>query len=269
VARRTGRRDWFIACSLTLASNLPNSDLGYDEALSTLALVDDQDLPPQERAEAVLIRAELEAYRGDRTAWPRAIAEARALTAGSSNTQLEWEWATASAYVALAEGRLEDARREAEGIGGNWMTWRYVTQAHAAIRSREAAAAREAAGSPVLQLERGAIYEVDRLGFAAGIAALEGRRDEAVAGYHEAFRVARQLDLTAILADHLLTAVIALGPGDPETPALADEARSLWEPAGDRAHLDRLDEALAPGSTPRARTKPAVTTVGTEMREPV
>jgi hypothetical protein len=82
------------------------------------------------------------------------------------------------------------------------------------------------------------------------VAALEGRRDDAVTGYHEAFRLVRQLEVPAILADHLVDAVTVLGPDDPETPGFATEARALYERAGARAQLDRLDEALRPAKRP-------------------
>ncbi len=118
-----------------------------------------------------------------------------------------------------------------------------------ALRSHDVITARAAIGSTGLREVLGAVFDVERTGLAAGIAALDGRRTEAVAGYHEAFRLARQVGHTATLADLLLDAVIVLGPEDSDTPGFADEARRIYERIAARAYLDRLDEALR--STPR------------------
>ena len=53
----------------------------------------------------------------------------------------------------------------------------------------------------------------------------------------------------------LLDAIGVLGPDDPVVPSFAAEARALYERAGARAYLDRLEEALrrTPGA-PRVAT---------------
>ena len=55
-----------------------------------------------------------------------------------------------------------------------------------------------------------------------------------------------------MLADTLLDAVHVLEPDDPAVPAMADEARAIYERLGARVLLERLDEALArPGTAGR------------------
>jgi hypothetical protein len=106
----------------------------------------------------------------------------------------------------------------------------------------------------------GAVWDLWRLGFGAGVAGLEGRREEAVAGYLESVRLARQIGALMLAADLLLDAVCVLGPDDPATPGFADEARSLFTAAGALAQLDRLDEALGTPlrrASTSAATKPA------------
>ena len=80
---------------------------------------------------------------------------------------------------------------------------------------------------PDLARELGAVWDMFRVGFGAALAALESRRDEALAGYPEAVRLARQLGLPTPTAEFLLDAVYVLRPEDPETPGLADEARAV------------------------------------------
>ena len=244
VARRTGRRDWLIQLSGLLASSLIHSSFDYDEATEVLAVMLDEDSPAESRAVAIVDIARMAAFRGDRTAWTRGLTAARALTADHSNTQTEWSWAVAATWVAIAEGRLTDAIRESNAIGGNWAVWGAIGRARAAIRGHDLVAARAAVDSAELAEELGATADIERAGLAAGVAALSGRRDEAIAGYHEALRLARQVGNVGSLTDQLVDAVYVLGPDDPDTPGFAAEARAIYERAGARAYLDRLDEAL-------------------------
>jgi len=46
--------------------------------------------------------------------------------------------------------------------------------------------------------------------------------------------------------------IYVLGPEDPAVPAMADEARAIFERLGARAYLDRLDEAMARRSSAAA-----------------
>ena len=248
VARRTGRRDWLILLSTSLSEILTGFGIDYDEALAVLDQIGDQDKPPEQRAIEIVDRAKVHAYRGDATAWPRGIAEAQDLVRGTSSAQRDWGWAVSDTEVALAEGRLADAARASVAIGGNWAGWGAVARAHVALRRGDLGGARDAMGSGGINDELGAVWDMFRVGMAAGIAGLEERRDEAVGGYREAVRIARQLGLPGPAADLLLDAVHVLAPGDPERQAFADEARALYTSAGARALLDRLDEAM--GRTP-------------------
>ncbi len=258
VARRTGRRDWLIQLSNFLATTLTAFGLDYDEALAVLDNVADEDKPVEQRAESMVGRAKIQAYRGDATVWPRIFPEAQALIRGTSNTQVGWDFASSNAWVAIAEGRLADAAGASMAIGGNWAAWGALARARVALRRGDPFGARDALESSDVSDEIGSVWDMFRIGIGAGIAALEGRRDEAIGGYREAVRLARQFRALGTAADLLLDAVHVLGPDDPERAAFADEARALYESAGARAQLDRLDEAMArPSSAPR-RSSPAV-----------
>ncbi|HEX5451430.1 MAG TPA: hypothetical protein VFW86_03490, partial [Candidatus Limnocylindrales bacterium] len=260
VARRNGRRDWLIRLSHFLATALITFGLDHDAALAILDELPEADMPPEELGESIVNRARVMAFRGDRTAWARGMTEARALTAGLSSPQRQWDWAASATDVAIAEGRLADAARESQAIGGNWSGWRMATRARIALRSRDLESARIAISSPELPAEMGAVWDLWRLGFGAGVAGLEGRREEAVAGYLESVRLARQMGALMLAADLLLDAVCVLGPDDPATAGFADEARGLFTAAGALAQLDRLDEALGTPlrrASASAATKPA------------
>ena len=256
VARRTGRRDWLIQLSHFLSSTLAAFGLDYDEALAVLDNVADEDKPLEQRAESMVHRAKIQVYRGDATVWARIFPEAQAMVRGTSNTQVGWDFATANVWVAIAEGRLADASRASTAIGGNWAAWGALARARVAIRLGDLVAARNALDSSDFSEEIGSVWDMLRIGIEAGVAALEGRRDEAIAGYREAVRLARQFRSLGTAADLLLDAVYVLEPDDPERAAFADDARALFVSAGAQALLDRLDEATAgQPSAPRQSTK--------------
>ena len=136
---------------------------------------------------------------------------------------------------------LDDARREARGVGGNWAIWGAVGSARAVLRAGDADEARAAISSALLHDDIGLIFDRERLSLRASLAALDERRDEAVAGYREATRLSRELDDPLGLAQTLLDAISTLGPTDPESAGFAAEARLVWERRAARGWLARLD----------------------------
>jgi len=96
-----------------------------------------------------------------------------------------------------------------------------------------------------------------RLAIRAGIAALEGRRDDAAAGYREAFTL-----FTLAYADFErarvgLDAVKLLGPDDPVARDAADFSRAVFERVRATPYLQLLDEALSRPSTSAAKASGA------------
>jgi class 3 adenylate cyclase/tetratricopeptide (TPR) repeat protein len=258
VAERTGRRDWLNGL-VGFAAGMLVGVLEYDEALAMLDTVADDERPPVALADALVVRAEVAAYRGERDALARGLREASALAAGLSNEQTEWSWARSAADVALAEGRLADAAREAVRMSGNYAAWGYAIAAHAALRVGDLPSAREAVLSSVLQHEIGVTFDIERTGLGGAVQVLEGRRADGLQGLRAAIAAARELRADHYLGQLLLDAVAVLGPDDPDARALADEARALFERARARAFLDRLDELVArrpPGAAraPSGRT---------------
>jgi class 3 adenylate cyclase/tetratricopeptide (TPR) repeat protein len=79
----------------------------------------------------------------------------------------------------------------------------------------------------------------------AGIAALDGRRDEAIAGYRDALARYRGIGHALELGRTSLDFLRLLGPSDPSVDVAVDEARSIFERIGARAYLDQLDAAMA------------------------
>ena len=254
LALRTGRRDWLIAATGFLAGTL-TSQLELAEALAVVDSIADEDRPPEDRAGALFTRSEIAAYRGDHPAWERGIAEANAMIAGTSNDQRRWGWAAAASEVAIAEGRLADAIREAELIGGNWAVWKEVQVGRAALRAGDLAGVRAALTSTGLRSEVGVVFDIERAGLEAGILGLEGRPDACIASYREVIRRARELGVPALAAAHATDAVHVIGPDDPEVNAFGAEARAFYERVGAQAYLGRLEAALRRSTNADARVR--------------
>ena len=85
-----------------------------------------------------------------------------------------------------------------------------------------------------------------RIAARAGIAALEGRLDEALAGYREALSRYRAMGLALDLACADLDLVVLVGGDGPATREAAAEARAIFERVGARPFLERLEAAVGP-----------------------
>ncbi|HEX2222107.1 MAG TPA: adenylate/guanylate cyclase domain-containing protein [Candidatus Limnocylindria bacterium] len=95
-----------------------------------------------------------------------------------------------------------------------------------------------------LRVKRGRTIAASQRELEAGIAALEGRRDEALAGFADAIRRWRDLGARFELALCDLNLVTTLGAGTPESRRAADEAREIFSELGAEPFLRMLDRAL-------------------------
>ena len=87
---------------------------------------------------------------------------------------------------------------------------------------------------------RGSWMAAVRLTAEAGLAALEGRPEQAVDCYQGAIEAWRALDVTLDLALCELDLALLLGPDSPASSA-AKEARDIFTQLGAASYLDRLD----------------------------
>jgi hypothetical protein len=93
----------------------------------------------------------------------------------------------------------------------------------------------------------------------AGVAALEGRGDEARAGFQASWQGFRELGMDFLLARTILDAIVVLPPGSSQLRAEVAEARSIFQRVGAQAYLDLLDSALSRGSLDAERVTGAST----------
>lgn len=172
------------------------------------------------------------------------------------------------AVVALAGGRYRDAAAgfmEQGRIDPMNAPGAYGLACLATLLAGDVAATREALAALEGTGKHGAIVKLERRRAQAGLAALEGRDAEALAGFRSVQEELRRMDVPYVLALTDLALCATLDADLPEVAAAAGEARAVFERLGARAWLDRLDDVLArqrdlrPGAVQRPRgTLPGV-----------
>ncbi|MGZ8502154.1 MAG: ATP-binding protein, partial [Candidatus Limnocylindrales bacterium] len=211
-------------------------------------------------------RAVLTALRGGDPAPDLAEAE-RLLPTFSGDPQYPSYVHWARAWAAFTSGRLDEARQEAT-IAAD--TTGYFVPISLPLAARAALWARDAveAGAVIARVERsvvrGQAIGLDLATLRAGLAALEGRRAEAIAGYREALRGWRGLGLAFDEAMATLDIAILLAPTEremAEAPTAIEWARETLSRIGARPLLARLDAArgVPPGGAVAAPPPPVGT----------
>jgi class 3 adenylate cyclase len=167
------------------------------------------------------------------------------------------------AWAALVDGRLQTAREEAvtaADVTGYFVPISLPIAARAALWAGDLSAAAEIAARLDGSVDRGQAIELDRLTLHAGLAALGGRRADAIAGYREALRGWRQLGVPFDEALAALDMAILLVPTEremPEAASVIDAARETLSRIGARPFLARLDAGPVAAVSARPRAAPA------------
>ena len=193
-------------------------------------------------------RAVLTALRGDDPSSDLADAE-RLVVDFMGDPQYPSYISWARAWAALSAGRLEEAMEHARASAdrtGYFVPISLPIAARAALWAGDAATARELIVRIEASLIRGQAIGLDLATLRAGVAALEGRRAEAIAGYRDVLRGWRQLGLAFDEALAALDMAILLAPtaGEmAESPTAIEWARETLERLGARPLVARLDAA--------------------------
>jgi hypothetical protein len=131
-----------------------------------------------------------------------------------------------------------------------------------ALWGGDLARAREVARQLEADPRTGIIVTADRTAARAGIAALEGRTNDAVTGFRDALARYRDLAHDFDLACVSLDFVLLVGADHPATREAAAEARAIFERVGARPYLERLDSAMAQSAAGRLPGMTAPKTAG-------
>jgi len=178
------------------------------------------------------------------------IDRAERLLPGTTDPQYTSYCHWARAWAAFTAGRLSEAQREAEAAAQATNYFEPITlplAARAALWAGDAPGATEIVDQMDRSVIKGQATELDRVALRAGIAALEGRRADAIAGYREALRGWRGLGLAfdeALTVVDLSTLLAPTGREMAEAPSVIDAAGETLTRLGARPLLARLDRSV-------------------------
>jgi class 3 adenylate cyclase len=179
------------------------------------------------------------------------LLEAERLVESMSDTTSDTQYVSyghwGRAWAALTGDRLADARREA--ISAADVTAYFTSIAlplavRAALWAGDAVEAREVVSRVEPFANRGRAIALDLVSLRAGIAALEGRRADAIAGYREALRGWRSLGLAFDEAMTTVDLATLLAPTEgemAEAGAAIEAARETLDRLGAPWLIDRLE----------------------------
>ncbi|MGD0595288.1 MAG: AAA family ATPase [Acidimicrobiales bacterium] len=218
----------------------------WGRARTAIAELEEREPTSVRRVTLPIRKAMLAALTGESATAAAALKEAGEQVAASSEfLAARTTYLVDRSLVSLAAGDLDAAQREAgdavalEPAGTN--------SRHAlAIRARACLWLRDTVGVQEALLAmrpfRGRWMTAERLTMEAGLAALEGRVQEAAETYRKAVEAWRALDCTLDLALCELDRVLLLGPDHPDA-TMAKEARDIFTELGAKPFLERLNHA--------------------------
>ena len=253
LARRMGLRFWTFG--FMNGVGFSSYHVGeWDRAVEILGegLADDPE--PEDRVSLLNNATLIPALRGEDVG--AMLAELDRIVGDSTDLSFVVSRSEAHAVEAMAAGRLEEAlawfRATASSGSGVQTTDSRCSAAHVAFWLGD----HQGAADELAEIEaagfRAPAVDARRTTIQAGLAAVDGRRGEALGLYREALR--RWRDLGLVLDEALCGIDMAtlLDPGEPEIAAAVDSTREILTRLRANALLDRLDASLASSGPGRA-----------------
>jgi hypothetical protein len=260
LARRLGNRVmtyWIVAAQVATAFLLGRD---WDETLADVEEVLASDIEPAVEGHQLHFAASIVAARLDGLDEyvERAEGVIAQLPDPHTEADLAWLHGIRDLYAGRpteASDRIGEAADRASGVSALFLAW----AGRAAIWARDPDRLRIIIDRLDQDADRSKAWRDDIAEMRAALAGLEGRIDEALAGYRTSIASRRAAGTHFIAAWMALNQLIVLGPGVDEAVSAAEEVRPLFERLGARAYLARLDEALTPVTGRAAKTgRPAV-----------
>jgi len=245
LSRRLGERHRLCILLQNLAASALHAG-EWDEALAELEAALEEDLEALDRVSLLAYVHAIRAARGEPTDALRA--EVDALLGGSTEpVAIAWRgWC--GAWAALAADRLAGARAaclEVVPVFAQGADLAGVIAARAALWGRDADGARADLAGLEARGSHRRVPATERRCIRAGILALDGRTDEALATYREVLRTWRDLGCAW---DEALTAIdmaTLVDPSEAEVRAAAERGREILVGLRARPFLERLEAAMA------------------------
>ncbi len=263
-AQRRGDRGWmlqFLAGVCGFATFVGE----WDEGSRVLADIEGTELPAPLAVGYGENAAMLHALRGEIDQADARLAAVAPLRATMDDPRAAGWGRFDDCFVATVAGRLADAYES--GMAGVALGYEPALASaewatRAALWLGDPARVRMALELYEARPDRGRVVAVTRQTLRAGLQALLGERDAAMAAYRDAIRRWRDMDVPFMLGLCLLDVATLVGPREPEARAAADEARAIFTRLGSPPLLARLDaglakwEARAPVAGPAALSAP-------------
>ncbi|HLN06434.1 MAG TPA: hypothetical protein VK217_09160, partial [Acidimicrobiales bacterium] len=244
LARRAGHRHLEIL-NLLNAAEISILLGEWGDTRVAITELGQRELPSEQQLFLRCVEAMLTALTGDPSRAAASLEQHAERATSTEFVAARTTYLRARAVVSLTAGDLEAARREAaEAVAvdpfGINSPYALSIQARAALWLGDAERAREALSG--MTGFRGRWMVAERLTTEAGLAALEGRVEEAAKSYRDSIEAWRALDCTLDLALCELDLVLLLGPDHPDATA-AKEARDIFIQLGAIPFLERLNRA--------------------------
>jgi len=237
-AVRVGEWEWIIG-------EIEEQRSGSDDRFMSLVALSD----------LVVMRA----LRGDAT--DALLVELEKMPADERDTVYVTSLSQARAWVAFAEGRFAEARRECHRLAASFsemMATSHLLAAHADVLDGNLAAAREDLAIVEGLTWRGRAQDADRTAIRAGIAALEERPGDALNLYRESMRLWRDLGLAWDEALCAVSMATRLDPSEPEVRAAVETGRDVLIRLKARPFLERLEDEVGRSRAPSRSRSSAV-----------
>jgi tetratricopeptide (TPR) repeat protein len=165
-----------------------------------------------------------------------------------------WQWVLEEAFAREDFAAAADAgRRFMKRDLGSPSAWLWAGRA--ALHNGDVAGAQRALA--LIERESGRATMADTAMLRAGIAARQGRVDDALSEYRTALPIYRDLELRFDIALTGLDMAALLGPDVPGVRAAAAEARAILVELGARPVIARLDRLVAAAAPAAAAPVPA------------
>jgi tetratricopeptide (TPR) repeat protein len=245
LANRVGNGQMSRWLAGTYAYGSIYAGVDWDAGLAVLDEARQRSLSNADRARLLWIREVIMTWRGEDTSGRDA--ELLATIEGVSDSDFQaWSFMLPAIRAMLA-GRHEEAIdgfRRAIPLAVQQISDARIGLVRAAHWAGDLEAARESSREADAESYEGLYIDAERALARAGVAALEGRRDDAVAGFRESVELSRRHGSLFDMAMTQLSALILL----PDEPAWSDwvaEVRERFETVKSPPLLARLDEAVA------------------------
>ncbi|MDQ3767247.1 MAG: hypothetical protein M3346_07880, partial [Actinomycetota bacterium] len=219
----------------------------WDWVERTVAEIRRDDLPEELRVTLEIPDAVIKALRGDPDTDDR-IRAIEPLLGATTDPGIEAEFRWAQAWVAVAGGLWKEAFDRGfyqAGVAPSTSNEVcYLIASRAALWSGDLRSAQNALGKIEATSSHGTWIACSCDTLAAGVAALEGRKEEAATLYVSAIEVWRALDTPFDLAMCGLDFAALVGVDNHQARVAALEARAIFAELGAKPFLERLEAAL-------------------------